>query len=115
MIIPDSLKTAPAPAPASNLEPPMVPEETSRVLVVKRVDPQYPPLAIQQRLDGPVVLQVIVNKDGSIRDVKLVRGYFVLGRAAIDAVKQWRYKPYAPNGKAIDFQTNVTVNFKFPG
>ena len=115
VIIPDSLKTAPAPAPASNLEPPMVPEETSRVLVVKRVDPQYPPLAIQQRLDGPVVLQVIVNKDGSIRDVKLVRGYFVLGRAAFDAVKQWRYKPYAPNGKAIDFQTNVTVNFKFPG
>ena len=66
-------------------------------------------------MDGPVVLQVWVGKDGVIRDVKLVRGYFVLGRVAVEAVKQWRFKPYSVNGKsATDFQTYITINFKLP-
>jgi protein TonB len=113
-VIPESLKGLPAPAPASSLDPPDVPEETSRPLVVRRIEPLYPAQAIQQRLDGPVVLQVRVAKDGTVRDLKLVRGYFLLGRAAYDAVKQWRFKPYAPNGKPIEFLTNVTIVFKFP-
>jgi protein TonB len=114
LIIPDSLKNPPGPPPASSLEPVTVPEETSRNLVVKRVEPLYPPQAVQQKLDGIVVLQVHVARDGTVRDVKLVRGYFVLGRAAFDAVKQWRFRPYTLNGKAIDFQTSVTVSFKLP-
>lgn len=114
VIIPDSLKALPAPAPASSLDPPVVPEEASRSLVIKRVEPLYPAQAIQQHLDGPVVLQVRVGKDGSIHDLKLVRGYFVLGRAAYDAVKQWRFRPYAPNGKPAEFLTNVTIVFKYP-
>ena len=114
MIIPDSLKGFPAPAPASSLDPPTVPEETSRNLVVHRVEPLYPSQALSQHLDGPVVLQVRVAKDGSIRDLKLVRGYFLLGRAAYDAVKLWRFKPFAPNGKPVEFLTNVTIVFKFP-
>ena len=115
VVIPDSLKTTPAPAPASNLEPPMVPEEVSRAFVIKRVDPLYPPVAVQQRLDGLVVLQAHVAKDGSIRDLKLIKGYFVLGRAAFEAVKQWRFRPYTMNGKPTEFQTFVTVSFKLPG
>lgn len=115
VIIPDSLKTSPAPAPASNLENPTVPEEVSRTFVIKRVEPQYPPAAVQQRLDGMVVLQVHVAKDGSIRDLKLVKGYFVLGRAAFEAVKLWRFRPYTINGKATEFQTYVTVSFRLPG
>ena len=115
VIIPDSLKTSPAPAPASNLEPPNVPEEISRAFVIKRVDPQYPPVAVQQRLDGLVVLQVHVGKDGAIRDLKLIKGYFVLGRAAFEAVRQWRFRPYVLNGKVTEFQTYVTVSFKLPG
>ena len=67
-----------------------------------------------QHLEGPVVLQAWVARDGTVRDVKLVKGYFVLARAAFDAVKQWRFKPYSPNGKAIDFQTVLTLNFKYP-
>jgi len=114
VVIPESLKGLPAPAPASSLDPPDVPEETSRPLVVRRIEPLYPAQAIQQRLDGPVVLQVRVAKDGTVRDLKLLRGYFLLGRAAYDAVKQWRFKPYAPNGKPIEFLTNVTIVFKFP-
>ena len=114
VIIPDSLKNSPSASPASSLEPPIVPEETSRALIVKRVDPGYPPMAIPQHLEGIVVLQAYVGQDGSIRDLKLVRGYFLLGRAAFDAVRQWRFKPYTQNGKIIDFQTYITINFKLP-
>jgi len=112
VIIPDSLKNAPAASPASSLEPLMVPEETALGWVVHRVEPEYPAQALQQRIDGPVVLQVWIAKDGSVRDLKMVKGYFVLGRAAIDAVRQWRFKPYTHNGKTMEFQTTVTINFR---
>jgi protein TonB len=114
VIIPDSLKNSPAASPASSLEPSSVPEETSLGLVIHRVEPQYPQQALSQHLEGPVVLQAWIARDGTVRDLKLVKGYFVLGRAAFDAVKQWRFKPYSPNGKAMDFQTVLTVNFKYP-
>jgi protein TonB len=114
VIIPDSLKNSPAASPASSLEPSSVPEETSLGLLIHRVEPEYPQQAVAQHLEGPVVLQAWVARDGTVRDLKLVRGYFVLGRAAFDAVKQWRFKPYTPNGKAIDFQTVLTLNFKYP-
>ena len=112
VIIPDSLKNAPASSPASSLEPLMVPEETALGWVIHRVEPEYPAQALQQRIDGPVVLQAWIAKDGSVRDLKMVKGYFVLGRAAIDAVKQWRFKPYTQNGKTMEFQTTITINFR---
>lgn len=82
--------------------------------LLRRVDPQYPAQALPQRLEGTVVLQAWIAKDGTVRDLKLVKGYFLLGRAAIDAVKQWTFKPYVQNGKAMDFQTSITVPFKYP-
>lgn len=114
VVIPDSLRNAPAPSPASSLEPLIVPEETALGWVVHRVEPEYPAQALQQRIDGPVVLQAWVAKDGSVRDLKLVKGYFALGRAAIDAVKQWRFKAYMQNGKASEFRTTITLNFRIP-
>jgi protein TonB len=114
VIIPDSLRNSPAASPASSLEPSSVPEETSLGLLIHRVEPEYPQQAVAQHLEGPVVLQAWVARDGTVRDLKLVRGYFVLGRAAFDAVKQWRFKPYTHDGKAIDFQTVLTLNFKYP-
>jgi periplasmic protein TonB len=114
VIIPDSLRNAPAASPASSLEPFTVPEQTSLGLLIRKVDADYPAQALAQRLEGAVVLQAWIAKDGSVRDLKLVKGYFVLGRAAIDAVKQWRFRPYTQNGAARDFQTNITVNFKYP-
>ena len=115
VIIPDSLRTTPSQSPANSLGLDVVPEETSRNLVEHRVEPNYPAQALSQRLEGPVVLQVWVAKDGTVRDVKLVRGYFGLARAASDAVRQWRFKPYSSNGKPVDFETIVTVTFKYPG
>jgi protein TonB len=114
VIIPDSLRTTPAPSPASNLELFSLPEETSQALLIHKVDPEYPAQALPQHLEGPVVLQAWIAKDGTVRDLKLVRGYFVLARAAFDAVKQWRFRPFVQDGRVIDFQTTVTLNFTSP-
>ena len=114
VIIPESLKNFPSASSIKTLEPSVVPEETSRSMLLKQVDPDYPPIAIPQRLEGTVILQVFVGPDGAVRDIKLVRGYFVLGRSAFDAVRQWRFKPYIQNGKPTDFQTYITITFKLP-
>jgi TonB family protein len=114
VIIPDSLRTTPAPSPASNLESPFVPESTSQRLLIHRVEPEYPAQALAQRLEGAVVLQAWIGKDGTVRDVKLLTGYFLLGRAAFDAVKQWRFKPFTQNGTVQDFQTTIRLNFNYP-
>lgn len=92
----------------------MVPEETSRFMLVRQIDPTYPEKALSSGLEGTVVLQAWVAKDGSVRDVKLVRGPFVFAQAAFEAVKNWRYQPYQVNGEAVEMQTMVTLNFKRP-
>ena len=79
--------------------------------VIHKVDPQYPAQALSQRLEGLVVLQAWVAKDGTVRDLKLMKGYFALGRAGIDAVRQWRFKPGTKNGVAVDVSLNIEVNF----
>jgi len=104
----------PAPPTGSSVEAFSVPEETAQSLVIHKVDPQYPAQAVSQRLEGVVVLQAWVAKDGTVRDLKLLKGYFALGRAAIDAVRQWRFKPYTQNGQAVDFQTSITLSFHHP-
>jgi len=62
-----------------------------------------------------VILQARVGRDGSVEDLKIVRGYFILGRAAVAAVKQWRFQPYNINGHAAATQTVITINFNPPG
>jgi TonB family protein len=95
-------------------EPVAVSEEAARAMLVNTVNPVYPPEALSQKLHGPVVLQAVIGRDGSVEDLKIVRGYFVLGRAAIAAVKQWRFQPYSINGHAAATQTTITVNFSYP-
>jgi protein TonB len=95
-------------------EPVAVSEEAARALLVHTVNPVYPPEALAQKLHGTVVLQAVVGRDGSIEDLKFVRGYFVLGKAAIAAVKQWRFQPYSVNGHAAATQTTITINFSYP-
>jgi protein TonB len=114
VIIPDSLKNSPSASSMNSLEPPVIPEDTARSMLLNQVEPAYPPIAIPQHLEGTVILQVFVGPDGAVRDIKLVRGYFLLGKAAFDAVHHWRFKPYSQNGKAIEFQTYITLNFKLP-
>jgi TonB family protein len=95
-------------------EPVAVSEAAARAMLLHTVDPVYPAEAVPQKLKGPVVLQALVGRDGSVEDLKIVRGYFVLGKAAIAAVKQWRFQPYSLNGHAASTQTVITINFSYP-
>jgi len=81
-------------------------------LIVTKVAPVYPPEAKRSKVQGTVNLQVKVSKTGDVEDVKLISGHPMLAPAAIDAVKQWKYKPYLLNGVAWEVETTVTVNFK---
>ncbi len=91
-----------------------VPEDFADDQVVHRVHPNYPKQARARKIQGTVVLQAIINKQGKVDSLQLVSGDALLAQAAADAVKQWRYKPYLHNGDASDFQTRVTVDFKLP-
>jgi protein TonB len=80
-------------------------------LLVHRVAPQYPDQAKQARLQGTVVLQAVIGKDGSVHSVRALKGNPVLAQAAMDAVKQWRYRPYALNGEPVEADTEISVTF----
>jgi periplasmic protein TonB len=84
-------------------------------LKVKDVKPNYPPLARQARISGTVVLRAVISKDGSIENLTLISGHPMLAPAAIDAVKQWKYKPYLLNGEPVEVDTEVQVNFTLAG
>ena len=84
-------------------------------LLLKRVQPNYPPLARQARISGTVVLHAVISKDGSIEGLQLVSGHPMLAPAAIEAVKQWKYKPYLLNGEPVEVDTEVQVNFTLAG
>jgi protein TonB len=124
--VPDSLKTPAQGATMRNvaaritpsllaaLEPVELSEDLSRRLLLQKILPNYPEKAIREKLQGPVVLQAFIARDGTIQDLKLIRGSLLLGQAAYNAVRQWRYQPYLINGRAVEAQTLVTVDFKLP-
>ncbi len=100
--------------------PPTIKREfrTSRMLegsLIRRVQPVYPPLARSARIQGSVVLAAIISKDGSMENLKLISGHPMLVPAALQAVSQWRYRPYVLNGEAIEVETQITVNFILGG
>jgi TonB family protein len=82
--------------------------------LVKRALPVYPPLAKQARIQGTVVLNVTIGKDGKVQDITVESGHALLIQAALDAVKQWTYKPYLLNGEPVELSTQVEVNFTLP-
>jgi protein TonB len=84
-------------------------------LLVRKVPPQYPPLARQARIQGTVILQAEISKEGNIINLQLVSGHPMLAPAAIEAVKQWKYKPYLLNGEPVEVETTVQVNFTLAG
>ena len=84
-------------------------------LLVRKVPPTYPPLARQARIQGVVVLQAQISKEGNIENLQLISGHPMLAPAAIEAVKQWKYKPYLLNGEPVEVETQVQVNFTLAG
>jgi periplasmic protein TonB len=91
-----------------------VSQGVSQGLLVKKVAPIYPPQALQMKIQGAVQLLATISKDGDIRNVKALGGDAILARAAIEAVKQWKYKPYLLDSQPVEIQTQITVNFKLP-
>jgi len=84
-------------------------------LLLHKVQPPYPALAKAARIEGNVVLKAIIDKEGNIQDLQLVSGHPMLVPAAIEAVRQWKYKPYLLNGQPVEVETTVTVIFTLVG
>ncbi len=80
-------------------------------LLIRRVEPTYPPLARSARVQGEVVLTAIISVTGEIENLQLISGHPMLVPAALTAVKQWRYKPYLLNGQPTEVETTITVIF----
>jgi len=83
--------------------------------LVRRVEPVYPALAKAARIQGPVHLQAMISKQGLIENLQVLSGHPMLAGAAVDAVRQWRYRPYVLNGEAVEVETEITVNFVLSG
>lgn len=83
--------------------------------IVTQTRPVYPPLARQARIQGNVILHAIIDKDGKVAQLEVVSGHPLLVQAALDAVKQWRYKPTQLNGDAVEVDTTITVTFTMGG
>jgi len=79
--------------------------------LIRRVQPLYPPLARSARIQGSVVLTAVISQTGTMKNVTAVSGHPMLVPAAVQAVSQWRYRPYILNGEAIEVETQITVNF----
>jgi TonB family protein len=86
-------------------------EKVSTGLLIKKVAPRYPDDAKQARVQGQVVLQAEIDKNGDIQNLALISGHPMLAPAAMEAVKKWKYKPYTLNGEPVEVETLVTVNF----
>ena len=83
--------------------------------LVSKVLPTYPPLARTARIQGTVVLQAMISKQGTIENLRLLSGHPMLAPAAIEAVRQWRYRPYVLNNEPVEVETQITVNFSLGG
>ena len=105
--------TAPvlASTPAAAPKRVRVPAAMAEANLVYDVAPQYPPEAGRSRIEGTVVLMALIGKDGTVQDVRVQSGLSVLAQAAIEAVKQWRYRPYLLNGEPVEVDSQITINF----
>lgn len=111
--IPGSDLALPPPPPPAVRHPPV-----SRMMegnLVLRVQPDYPAIARQARVQGQVVLRAMISREGTIENLQVLSGPPMLVRAAVNAVQQWRYRPYVLNGEPIEVETEVKVNFVLSG
>lgn len=79
--------------------------------LLRKVQPQYPPIARTAGIEGQVVLQAVISKEGTIENLRVLTGHPMLVRAAIEAVSQWRYRPYVLNNEPVEVETQIMVNF----
>jgi periplasmic protein TonB len=115
----DGVGTGPGPSlaprnpPPSN-HPPRISESMEGSLI-HRVQPEYPPLAKQARIQGTVVLHAVIDRDGKIENLQVLGGHPLLVESALKAVQQWRYRPYYLNGQPVEVETEIMVHFTLSG
>ena len=113
----DSIGKTPAVVPTPTLKT-APPPRVSRMMegnLIYKPQPAYPPRAREVRVQGPVVLRAIISKAGTIENLQALSGHPLLVPAALEAVKQWRYRPYVLNGEPVEVETQITVNFILSG
>lgn len=102
------LAKSPVPTPVKRMR---IASRIAEANLIHDVAPQYPPEAGRARIEGTVVLMAVIGTDGSVKDVGVESGLPILAQAAIDAVKQWRYKPYMRDGQPVEVDSRITINF----
>ena len=107
----NNLSSAPTPLPTVDLR---VSQGVTEAKILRKVEPTYPQEAFTQRLSGTVSLTATIAEDGSVPEVKVLKGEPILAAAAVAAVRQWRYSPFLLNGKPIAVQKAITIIFKAP-
>jgi len=107
---------------AANAPPPRVAPQRVKIsagvtqgLLINKVTPVYPPIAKQAHITGDVILQAVISKQGTIEGLKVISGHPMLINNAVEAVRQWRYKPYILNGEPVEVDTTITVKFSMGG
>jgi protein TonB len=108
-----------APAPVVKVEKPKGPVRVSSGVVagnaISQPKPVYPPIARAAHVSGAVVLHAIISKEGTIKNLEVISGPEMLKNSALEAVRNWRYRPYVLNGEPTEVETTITVNFNFGG
>jgi protein TonB len=103
------------PSPPVTVAPPLRISHMDEGDLVHKVLPMYPPLARSARIQGQVLLQALISKQGLIENLKVLGGHPMLVSAAKEAVRQWRYRPYVLNNEPVEVETQITVNFSLAG
>ncbi|MGA2203674.1 MAG: TonB family protein [Terriglobales bacterium] len=106
------MSSASSSVPKPSLATLRISQGVSQGLLIKRVQPKYPSNALAVHAQGAVQVEATINKEGNVTNLKVLSGDSILARAAVEAVRQWRYKPYYLNGEPVEIQTQITINFK---
>jgi TonB family protein len=112
--VPTAAVAPPPPAGAATAPHPermLVGANVQQAKLIQQAKPVYPPLARQARIEGHVILNAVIAKDGTIEDLTFVKGHPLLVPAAMEAVKQWVYAPTLVNGEPVEVMTQIDVNF----
>ena len=82
-----------------------------RANLIRQVQPRYSGLARQARIQGTVILEAIISRQGSVENLRVIKGHPLLIQSALEAVRQWRYRPIVLNGVPVEVITRITVRF----
>lgn len=99
-------------APDVKLAPRRIVSQLTEAQLVNRVEPVYPRIATLSGIQGQVKLHAIIARDGSVQSLNVISGHPLLVSSALEAVRQWRYRPYVLNGEPVEVETFITVNFR---